>query len=482
MMKKHGTVDHVEIFTDHNGRSKGSAVVEYSHAEDAAKAIKELDGSDVQGRKLRLREDQMADDEYAEQLRTMKEKSKAQKEIAMRGPAGPSHMGPPGGGGGPAFGRGGPAPPCGGIGSLLGGGHAQLIQLLNSKGGDPINSSVFVSNLDYELNWQKLKDMMRRAGNCTRCDLAQEEGTNRSKGFGSVQFETPFEALTAIAMFNGMEVGRGNRKMSVRLDRNAALHQVLEQLGVPSNEVTEKTIQQLQSIATLATLTAGTSGLAAAGGLGGLGALSQLTALQSLQSNLQSNPVNSATALSSLAGLSGLGGALGGLQSLLAGSLGSLTSLTGAAQLPTAPPPSSYSGVGGGGYGGSSAGYGGDRRDSVGGGYGGSRDNRSGDFGGRGGGSGGGGGGGREPPAAPGCRVFVRNLPFSLKWQELKDKFRDAGRITRADIRTGEDGRSRGFGTVTFEVPEDANRAVSSFNQMQLDGRTIEVKIDQMNN
>ena len=66
------------------------------------------------------------------------------------------------------------------------------------------------------MSWQKLKDMFRRAGNCTRCELAQGDD-NRSKGFGSAQFETPFEALTCIAMFNGAEMGRSYRKISVRL-------------------------------------------------------------------------------------------------------------------------------------------------------------------------------------------------------------------------------------------------------------------------
>jgi len=483
VMKKHGNVEHVEIFTDNQGRSKGSGIVEYSQAEDAARAIKELDGSDFQGRKIRLREDQMGNEEYTDQLRTMKEKSKALKEQQTRG-------GPPMGGAGPAgYGRGGPPPPgaggAGGIGALLGGGHQQLIQLLNSKGGDPINSSVFISNLDYETSWQKVKDMLRRAGNCTRCDIAQDDD-KRSKGFGSAQFETPFEALTAIAMFNGMEMGSRGRKMSVRLDRAAALHQVLEQLGVPSNEVTEKTIQQLQSIATLSTLTG------SAGGLGGLGALGQLTALAS--GNLSSP---STSALSQLVGLSPqLGGALGGLQTLLAGGLGStLTSLAGASAAPQPSVPAyqaapaggtvgmSYyggsSGIGG-GYGGSSDRGSSSRRDSgVGGGYGGSSgygSSRGGDSGGRGGG-----GGGRDGPAAPGCRVFVRNLPFSTKWQELKDKFRDAGHVSRVDIKTNEDGRSKGFGTVTFESPEDAKRAVAQFNGMRLDGREVEVKIDQMN-
>jgi len=460
-MKKHGTVEHVEIFTDNTGNSIGSGVVEFSNAEDAARAIKEMDGTDVGGRKIYLREDKMGDEEYSEQLRTLKEKSKAQKEERLRGSQG---------GGGSGYGRGGGVPPPiasnplaggGAIGSLLGGNHQQLIQLLNSKGGDPINSSVFISNLDYDVKWQKVKDMLRRAGNCTHCDIAQD-GDKKSKGFGSAQFETPFEALTAIAMFNGVEVGHQRRKMIVRLDRASALHQVLEQLGVPSNEVTEKTIQQLQSIATLSTLTG-------AGGLGGLGALQQLTALASASGNM----TGSASALSQLTGLSQLGGALGSLQSLLGGGLGStLTSVgnTSMGNMPAsgtgygATPSSSYHGGGdvGAGYGGNDRNRSG-RRDSVG---------RPGPGGGRGG------GGNRDPDAPPGCRVFVRNLPFAVKWQELKDKFRDAGDVSHVDIKTNDDGRSKGCGTVIFKDPADAKRAVSQFNGSRLDGREIEVRLD----
>ena len=64
---------------------------------------------------------------------------------------GSSHMGSSGSGG---MGYGGGLSSLGssslgggsGIGALLGG-QAQLIQLLNNKGGDPMNSSVFVSNV-----------------------------------------------------------------------------------------------------------------------------------------------------------------------------------------------------------------------------------------------------------------------------------------------------------------------------------------------
>ena len=55
-------------------------------------------------------------------------------------------------------------------------------------------------------------------------------------------------------------------------------------------------------------------------------------------------------------------------------------------------------------------------------------------------------------------------LPFHCQWQDLKDLFRQAGTILRADVALGQDGRSRGFGTVVFATDTDAERAVQMFN------------------
>ncbi|KJA25521.1 hypothetical protein HYPSUDRAFT_134679, partial [Hypholoma sublateritium FD-334 SS-4] len=60
--------------------------------------------------------------------------------------------------------------------------------------------------------------------------------------------------------------------------------------------------------------------------------------------------------------------------------------------------------------------------------------------------------------------LFVGNLPFHCQWQDLKDLFRQAGTILRADVALGPDGRSRGFGTVVFATDYDAERAVGMFN------------------
>ncbi|CAG8510721.1 5700_t:CDS:10 [Paraglomus occultum] len=74
--------------------------------------------------------------------------------------------------------------------------------------------------------------------------------------------------------------------------------------------------------------------------------------------------------------------------------------------------------------------------------------------------------------------LFVGNLPFNCQWQDLKDLFRAAGNIIRADVSTNYDGRSRGFGTVLFATPEDAQNAVGMFNGYEYNGRALRVHFD----
>jgi len=104
---------------------------------------------------------------------------------------------------------------------------------------------------------------------------------------------------------------------------------------------------------------------------------------------------------------------------------------------------------------------------------------------GLGGVSGGGGLGGlgssqHSDSGTAGRQVFVRNLPWRYTWQDLKDKFKGAGRVVRADIMTESSGRSKGCGTVMFETPEDAAHAISMFNGALVDGREIDVRMDRL--
>ncbi|KAG2220137.1 hypothetical protein INT45_006165, partial [Circinella minor] len=58
-------------------------------------------------------------------------------------------------------------------------------------------------------------------------------------------------------------------------------------------------------------------------------------------------------------------------------------------------------------------------------------------------------------------RLWVGNLPFSTSWQDLKDLFRKAGRVTHTDIDTEPDSRrSKGTGLVIYEDPRDVKAAI----------------------
>ncbi|TBU60208.1 RNA-binding domain-containing protein [Dichomitus squalens] len=78
----------------------------------------------------------------------------------------------------------------------------------------------------------------------------------------------------------------------------------------------------------------------------------------------------------------------------------------------------------------------------------------------------------------PGNQLYVGNLPYQAGWQDLKDLFRSAGNIIRADINIGADGRPKGSGTVIFETAKDAQQAISMYNGFDWYGRTLEVRED----
>ncbi|KAF8948934.1 hypothetical protein BGZ47_001143 [Haplosporangium gracile] len=75
-------------------------------------------------------------------------------------------------------------------------------------------------------------------------------------------------------------------------------------------------------------------------------------------------------------------------------------------------------------------------------------------------------------------QIYVANLPYSINWKDLKDLFRKAGPVDRADIFQDKEGRSRGTGTVSFGSSHDVGRAISMFNGYDWHGRRIEVRED----
>ncbi|KAJ3060904.1 hypothetical protein HK102_009318, partial [Quaeritorhiza haematococci] len=77
---------------------------------------------------------------------------------------------------------------------------------------------------------------------------------------------------------------------------------------------------------------------------------------------------------------------------------------------------------------------------------------------------------------ASGRQIFVGNLPYIVAWQDLKDLFRQAGNVVRADVQEGPDRRSKGVGTVLFETAAEAHAAISMFDGYELHGRRLEVR------
>jgi len=73
-------------------------------------------------------------------------------------------------------------------------------------------------------------------------------------------------------------------------------------------------------------------------------------------------------------------------------------------------------------------------------------------------------------------KVYVGNLPFSVSDNDLKEQFGKFGEISEAVvIKDKYNGRSKGFGFVTFVNDEEGQKAVSEMNGKEIDGREIRV-------
>lgn len=67
-------------------------------------------------------------------------------------------------------------------------------------------TKIFVANLDYAVDEQKLKDIFGECGSITKTNIIRERATGRSKGFGFVEFSTSEEADRAVTEMNGKSI------------------------------------------------------------------------------------------------------------------------------------------------------------------------------------------------------------------------------------------------------------------------------------
>merc|ERR1711920_1209462 len=73
--------------------------------------------------------------------------------------------------------------------------------------------------------------------------------------------------------------------------------------------------------------------------------------------------------------------------------------------------------------------------------------------------------------------VFVGGLSWDTQSATLEARFAECGEIIYAGVMTERDtGRSRGCGKVEFATADAMERAISDWNQTELDGRTISVR------
>ncbi|MBN3270431.1 MYEF2 factor, partial [Polyodon spathula] len=450
MREKVGEVTYVELFKDAEGKSRGCGVVEFKDEEFVKKAIDVMNKYDLSGRPLNIKED--PDGEHARRM--------LQRTGLFPGgrgqDGGPGVMNLP-----PSIANNPNIPP----------------EIISGLQDGRLGTTVFVANLDFKVGWKKLKEVFGMAGTVKRADV-KEDKEGKSRGMGTLLIHLFFLNVMISAMLNGQFLF--DRPMHVKMDDKSIPHDDFRPI--------EKTPQ----------LPRGLSGIGLGLGPGG----------QPINANRLSGGSGGGGGMGNMGpgGVSGSGGYGGGMDGIsnmggyggrdLApiGRMGDMhrSGISGMdrdfsrSDLPmNRGYGESFGAMGGGmgGFGGSGmnsmgVGMGMDRMsssyDRMGGGGGGMDMNRG--FSGFGSGPMGGGKSDRGS-GSKGCQIFVRNLPFDLTWQKLKENFIHCGQVMFAEIKM-ENGRSKGCGTVRFDSPESAENACRIMNGTRINGREVDVRMD----
>jgi RNA recognition motif-containing protein len=75
-------------------------------------------------------------------------------------------------------------------------------------------------------------------------------------------------------------------------------------------------------------------------------------------------------------------------------------------------------------------------------------------------------------------KLFVGNLSFDTTENDLNDAFAAHGTVMETNLLMDrETGRPRGFGFITMNSPEEAQKAISALNGSQLGGRALTVNV-----
>jgi cold-inducible RNA-binding protein len=75
-----------------------------------------------------------------------------------------------------------------------------------------------------------------------------------------------------------------------------------------------------------------------------------------------------------------------------------------------------------------------------------------------------------------GNKLYVGNLPYTVRDEDLQQSFSEYGSVTSAKVMMERDtGRSKGFGFVEMGSDAEAQAAISGMNGQSLGGRSVTV-------
>ncbi len=72
-------------------------------------------------------------------------------------------------------------------------------------------------------------------------------------------------------------------------------------------------------------------------------------------------------------------------------------------------------------------------------------------------------------------RLYVGNLPYSVRTADLRQMFSAFGTVEDAVVmmEPGNEDRSKGFGFVTMSTPEEAEKAALAMNGKEVESRVL---------
>ncbi|HHX99470.1 TPA: RNA-binding protein [Candidatus Dojkabacteria bacterium] len=77
-----------------------------------------------------------------------------------------------------------------------------------------------------------------------------------------------------------------------------------------------------------------------------------------------------------------------------------------------------------------------------------------------------------------GKKLFVGNLSWNVRDEELKEAFAPFGTVEEAVVIIDRmKNRSKGFGFVTFSTEDEAQKAMTEMNGKEIDGRAVNVSL-----